>query len=90
MILGKILNSAEDIYSPDSIREAFLSIDIPSGTMINGWGAKFADINAPEPGQNMATGNVIVCQWQNGELWQVYPVPSEGIEIVLPAPPFGG
>ena len=90
MILGKILNSAEDIYSSESIREAFLSIDIPSGTMINGWGAKFADKTAPEPGQNIATGNVIVCQWQNAQLWQVYPIPSDGIEMVLPAPPFGG
>ncbi|MGJ4850704.1 ABC transporter substrate-binding protein [Bacillota bacterium Meth-B3] len=90
MVLGQILNSAEDIYSSESIREAFLNIEIPSGTMINGWGAKFADKTAPEPGQNIATGNVIVCQWQDAELWQVYPVASDGIEIVLPAPAFGG
>lgn len=90
LILQQILNNATDIYDASTIVESALSIDIPAGTMINGWGAKFAGPDAELPGQNMANENVIMSQWIDGVLYQVWPEASEGIELVLPAPAFGG
>ncbi|MGI6404411.1 MAG: ABC transporter substrate-binding protein [Oscillospiraceae bacterium] len=89
LILQEILNSAEDVNDATSIADAFRAIDIPSGTMINGWGAKFAGLDSETPGQNLAVGNVIMAQWQDNVLYQVWPYASEGTEIVLPAPMYG-
>ena len=50
-------------------REALLSLDLPVGSAVNGWGAKF-----DETGQN-ANDRVqhYMLQWQNGELVTVWP-----------------
>ena len=90
LILQQILNNAEDIYNSETIVESALSIDIPSGTMINGWGAKFAGPEDDMPGQNTANDNVIMSQWIDGVLYQVWPEASEGVSLVLPAPAYGG
>jgi branched-chain amino acid transport system substrate-binding protein len=53
----------------NKFREAVLSLDLPVGASVNGWGAKFA-----EDGQN-ADERVqhYMLQWQNGELVTVWP-----------------
>ena len=50
-------------------RDAVMSLDLPVGSSVNGWGVKFA-----ENGQN-ANERVqhYMLQWQNGELWTVWP-----------------
>ena len=54
---------------PDKFRAAVMSLDLPVGSMINGWGVKFA-----ENGQN-ANDRVqhYMLQWQNGQLVTVWP-----------------
>ncbi len=53
----------------DKFRTAVLSLDIPVGSMLNGWGVKFA-----ENGQN-ANERVqhYMLQWQNGQMMTVWP-----------------
>jgi branched-chain amino acid transport system substrate-binding protein len=53
----------------DKVREAVMSLDLPVGSMINGWGVKFS-----ETGQN-ANERVqhYMLQWQNGQLVTVWP-----------------
>jgi branched-chain amino acid transport system substrate-binding protein len=54
---------------PEKFRAAVMSLDIPTGSMINGWGVKFS-----ENGQN-ANDRVqhYMLQWQNGQLVTVWP-----------------
>jgi branched-chain amino acid transport system substrate-binding protein len=53
----------------DKFRAAVMAMDLPAGSSVNGWGAKFA-----ENGQN-ANERVqhYMLQWQNGELVTVWP-----------------
>jgi len=53
----------------DKFRDAVMSLDLPVGSVINGWGVKFA-----ENGQN-ANERVqhYMLQWQNGQLNTVWP-----------------
>jgi branched-chain amino acid transport system substrate-binding protein len=54
---------------PDKVRDAVMSLDLPVGSMINGWGVKFS-----QEGQN-ANERVqhYMLQWQNGQLVTVWP-----------------
>ncbi len=85
LILGQIMENAKSLTS-DDIRKSAVEIDIPSGTLGNGWGAKFAPPGHPSQGTNVAADMVIVTQWKNGQLYQVWPEPSDGINLVLPQP----
>ncbi|MBI4609070.1 MAG: ABC transporter substrate-binding protein [Candidatus Rokubacteria bacterium] len=53
----------------NKLRDAAMSLDLPVGSSVNGWGVKFA-----ESGQN-ANERVqhYMLQWQNGELLTVWP-----------------
>lgn len=53
----------------DKFRSAVMSLDLPVGSLLNGWGAKFADDgqNANERVQHY------MLQWQNGQLVSVWP-----------------
>jgi len=54
---------------PEKFRAAVLSLDLPIGTMINGWGVKFSD-----DGQNSNERvQHYMLQWQNGQLVSVWP-----------------
>jgi branched-chain amino acid transport system substrate-binding protein len=54
---------------PDKIRAAVMSLDLPIGSMINGWGVKFS-----ETGQNSNERvQHYMLQWQNGQLVTVWP-----------------
>jgi branched-chain amino acid transport system substrate-binding protein len=53
----------------DRFRAAVLALDMPVGSMLNGWGVKFADNgqNANERVQHY------MLQWQNGKMNTVWP-----------------
>jgi branched-chain amino acid transport system substrate-binding protein len=67
-LLKLVLDRAKS-DDPDKVREAVMSLDLPIGSMINGWGVKFS-----EAGQN-ANERVqhYMLQWQNGQLVTVWP-----------------
>jgi branched-chain amino acid transport system substrate-binding protein len=67
-LLKLVLDRAKS-DDPDKVRDAVMSLDLPVGSMINGWGVKFS----PE-GQN-ANERVqhYMLQWQNGQLVTVWP-----------------
>jgi len=53
----------------DKFRSAVMSLDLPVGSMINGWGVKFS-----EDGQNSNERvQHYMLQWQNGQLVTVWP-----------------
>jgi branched-chain amino acid transport system substrate-binding protein len=68
-ILAEVLKKTGGDLSPDKVRAAALSLDIPVGGTLNGWGVKFQD-----NGQN-ATDRVqhYILQWQNGKQVTVWP-----------------
>ena len=67
-LLKLVLDRAQS-DDPEKFRTAVMSLDLPVGSMINGWGVKFA-----ENGQN-ANDRVqhYMLQWQNGQLVTVWP-----------------
>jgi branched-chain amino acid transport system substrate-binding protein len=67
-LLKLVLDQAKT-DDPDKFRAAVMSLDLPVGSMINGWGVKFS-----EQGQN-ANERVqhYMLQWQNGQLVTVWP-----------------
>jgi branched-chain amino acid transport system substrate-binding protein len=67
--LLKVVLDAARSDDPDKFRTAVMSLDLPVGSMINGWGVKFS-----ETGQN-ANDRVqhYMLQWQNGQLVTVWP-----------------
>jgi branched-chain amino acid transport system substrate-binding protein len=82
-LLKLVLDRAKS-DDPDKVREAVMSLDLPVGSMINGWGVKFS-----EAGQN-ANERVqhYMLQWQNGQLVTVWPeefTTNRGKWIPLPA-----
>src|SRR5881628_2891206 len=54
---------------PEKFRAAVMSLDLPVGSTINGWGVKFSELgqNANERVQHY------MLQWQNGQLVTVWP-----------------
>src|SRR5262249_62360595 len=67
--LPKLVLAKAQSDDPEKCRSAVMSLDLPVGTMINGWGVKFS-----ETGQN-ANDRVqhYMLQWQNGQLVTVWP-----------------
>lgn len=64
-------------FTPDTIREALMAVDIPAGTTAVGYGAKFA-----ENGQNDAAF-MMGMQWRDGELITVYPPDAAVADLEL-------
>ncbi len=68
---------------PDAIREAAISLDIPTGRSVMGWGIKFAaEDGHPMRGQNLNTFTAMM-QYQDGQLYSVYPKRYAEKEIIL-------
>src|SRR5438552_10065977 len=67
--LLKLVLDRSQSDDPEKFRAAVMSLDLPVGSMINGWGVKFS-----ETGQN-ANDRVqhYMLQWQNGQLVTVWP-----------------
>src|SRR6185295_2385778 len=67
--LLKLVLDKSQSDDPDKFRAAVMSLDLPTGTMINGWGVKFN-----ETGQNSNERvQHYMLQWQNGQLVSVWP-----------------
>jgi branched-chain amino acid transport system substrate-binding protein len=68
-ILAEALKRSGGDLSPEKFRAAVMSLDIPVGSMLNGWGVKFQDNgqNANERVQHY------MLQWQNGKQVTVWP-----------------
>lgn len=66
-----------DGFSPETIREALMAVDIPAGTTAVGYGVKFA-----ENGQNDAAF-MMGMQWRDGELITVYPPDAAVADLEL-------
>src|SRR5215510_3182560 len=65
----KLVLDAAKTDDPDKFRAAVMSMDLPVGSGINGWGVKF-----DEKGQNSnARVQHYMLQWQNGALVTVWP-----------------
>ncbi len=68
-ILAEVLKKSGGDLSLDKFRAAALSLDIPLGGMLNGWGVKFR-----EDGQNMNERvQHYMLQWHDGKLETVWP-----------------
>jgi len=89
-ILFEALKTAKSVDDTDAIREALFNLDIPELTFVNGWGAKFSSPDDPLEGmvgQNTRATTVGI-QWQDGEMWTVWPVAFPGKEIKIPVNTF--
>jgi branched-chain amino acid transport system substrate-binding protein len=68
-VLAEILKKTGGDLNPDKFRAAATGLDIPIGSLVHGWGAKF-DAN----GQNLDERVLFpVTQWQNGNQITVWP-----------------
>ena len=72
--------------APEEVRAAALSMDLPSGSLINGSGLKFSNFDLPndpkDAGQNIRS-SIGVWQWQNKAARQVYPKNLATNEIAM-------
>ena len=68
-ILAEVLKKTGGDLNPDKVRSAALSLDIPLGGMLNGWGVKFG-----ADGQNINERvQHYMLQWHDGKLVTVWP-----------------
>lgn len=71
ILLEEVLPATANPDDPASIREALLRVDKPVGFTASGWGVKF---NPPGPnGGHNERAFWVIRQWQDGELYTVYP-----------------
>jgi branched-chain amino acid transport system substrate-binding protein len=81
-----VLATLSPTVTPDAIRAAALSVDVPVGDSINGGGVRFGAPGALDEGQNTRS-SAVVGQWQAvGDMKVVYPPAfATGNPIGLPA-----
>ncbi|MCX5908902.1 MAG: ABC transporter substrate-binding protein [Deltaproteobacteria bacterium] len=70
---------------PEAVRKAALTIDIPEGESIFGFGVKFAGPEDPSAGQNLK-GHPVLMQWLEQKLAVVYPKAFAIAEPLIPLP----
>lgn len=73
---------------PEKLREVILSLDIPYGSTIIGWGVKFAPPGHPDAGQNLRA-LILGNQWQGGKLLSVWPKEFALADPIAPMPTWG-
>jgi branched-chain amino acid transport system substrate-binding protein len=76
---------------PAEIRDIALALDLPDGSLVNGSGVKFTNLDwdgdKKDAGQNLRS-SIGVWQWQDQGAWQVFPktlATREPISVPLPA-----
>jgi len=70
---------------PEEVRKTLLSLDLPLGSTLFGFGVKFAPPGDPDAGQNLRTlvhGN----QWIDGKLRVVWPKEFSTRDAIVPLP----
>jgi branched-chain amino acid transport system substrate-binding protein len=88
ILIKYVLPTIEGDITPDKVRDAALALDIPEGTLWNGWGVKFAGPDDPMAGQNLR-GVVGMNQYQDQKLVLVWPPQVATGEIMnIPMPPW--
>lgn len=70
---------------PEAVRKAALTIDIPEGGTIFGFGVKFAGPENPSAGQNLR-GHPVLMQWQDQKPAVVYPKTFALTDPLMPLP----
>ena len=82
IFFAHVLPKAEGMDA-ESIRKAALSLDIPIGNTVNGWGVKFNPPDSRHAGQN---NRVFLCgfQWQDGNNLIVYPEHLSRGKMIVP------
>ena len=73
-------------YGPEQLRQAALSLDLPDGSDMEGYGVKFAGPDDPMAGQNLRSF-AFVMQYTGGQTRIVYPPKFKTADPVLPLPP---
>ncbi|MCL5047005.1 MAG: ABC transporter substrate-binding protein, partial [Actinobacteria bacterium] len=87
VLLAQAMPKAGAVDS-EKIREAFMSLDYPLGSLANGWGVKFNGPETGNGGQNQRAFSVVM-QWQNGKLVTVWPKQLANAEPVsIPIKPW--
>jgi len=72
-LFNSVLGGASGAVTPDWIRAAALTVDVPQGDSINGGGVRFGGAGALDEGQNTRSA-AVVGQWQAvGVMKIVYP-----------------
>ncbi len=85
VLLTEVLPKAGSM-DPEKIRQAFLQVDLPYGSLPNGLGVKYLPPEDPNAGLN-ARRLAGVQQWQDGKIYQVWPknlATKKWIDIPLP------
>jgi len=89
-ILFEVLKNSEDHTDPEAIRESMLKTNIPKYQIGNGWGWRASTPDNPHPYKNMIHQNLrsfcVGTQWQDNELWTVWPSAFPGKETKVPIP----
>ncbi len=87
-LFDDVLNQLTGAATPDTIRTAALSVDVPVGDSINGGGVKFGAASALDEGQNTRSA-AVVGQWQAvGVMKIVYPAAyATGTPMGMPVAP---
>lgn len=75
-------------FDPEAIRKAALEIDIAKGTLLPGFGFKFAAPGHPSAGHNLKA-TVGIAQWQKKRLIPIFPKDLALADVKLPMPTFG-
>ncbi len=71
VLLTEVLPRAGSLDT-EKIRQAFLQVDLPFGSLVNGLGVKYLPPEDPNAGLN-ARRLAGVQQWQGGKIYQVWP-----------------
>ena len=79
-------------YEPDELREIALKLDLPEGSLVNGSGIKFTNLDWPEDpkdaGQNLRAA-IGVWQWTKAGNEQVFPAQlATSQPVMVPLPPW--
>ena len=84
---NNVLGNVAGAITPDSLRTAALTVDVPVGDSINGGGIRFGAAGALDEGQNTRSA-AVVGQWQGvGDMKIVYPLAYATGVPIRPVPP---
>jgi len=87
-LFDNVLGHGAGPFTPDSIRNAALAVDVAVGDSINGGGVRFGNAGALDEGQNTRSA-AVVGQWQAiGDMKIVYP-PAYATGALIGSPATG-
>jgi branched-chain amino acid transport system substrate-binding protein len=87
IFFNHVLTVVKNPDDPEEIRAAILNLDLPLGSSILGYGAKFVPPGKPDSGQN-ERAFAVVMQWQDKTIRLVYPGKMATTAPILPLLPW--